>query len=836
MDPNAFDTPIESGGTLSWMPLVLFCVIAVALGIGLLYLMQKRKRARRKALLSLRAISVMLPKAKEDDDHAKRDPKELIALMEPVFTAVQHHVVSKVKKAFWEGQPTFAFEIVAKHGEIFFYVFAPEEYMIQVERQIHAQFPAAHIEPANDYDIFLEPGGVSSAAAVGLQKSFIFPVRTYKGLENDPLNAITNTLSKVGNGKAAIQVVVQPASKEQYKRIEHALQNVQQGKKFEHGREGFGGKLSGLAKEVGDTAIGKEKKDGENEAHNVTKQNIRLTALQEQQSKLLVEKGSKVMLATQIRIVARAESEAEAKAQVQTMLSSFSQFNAPESNGFKAASVGDRGLITDYIFRSMSSRQPLLYLSTEELSSVFHLPCNPLSTPNIHWLGARKLAPPVNLPKSGVALGYSNFRGDAQPVYIQYPDRMRHLYMIGKTGVGKTVLFQNMVLQDIRNGYGVCYLDPNGDAIEWILKHIPKERIDDVILIDPADTGRPLALNLLEYDAQYPEQKTMVINEMISIFDKLYDLKSTGGPIFEQYMRNAMLLIMDDPASGSTLMEISRVLADPDFRNYKLSKSTNQVVIDFWTKEAEKAGGEAALANMVPYITSKLTQFTSNDIMRPMIGQQESSFNFRKAMDEGKIVLVSLPKGLLGEMNAKLLGMIISGKIQIAAFSRQNVPEEQRIPFFLYVDEFQNFTSKTFATILSEARKYRLSLNITHQYIEQLDDETKGAVMGNVGTMVAWRIGVGDAEFLQKELAPVSVDDLVSSEKFSFYVRTLIDGAPTVPFNVLSYPPDPLDDAQIAAEVRQRSRTVYGKDRAEVEQIIRQRAQVVVPSPTAAQV
>jgi hypothetical protein len=277
-------------------------------------------------------------------------------------------------------------------------------------------------------------------------------------------------------------------------------------------------------------------------------------------------------------------------------------------------------------------------------------------------------------------------------------------------------------------------------------------------------------------------------------------------------------------------MEIPRVLADPDFRKLKLSKCTNQVVLDFWTKEAEKAGGEAALANMVPYITSKLTQFTSNDIMRPIIGQQQSSFNFRQAMDEGKIILVSLPKGLLGEMNAQLLGMIISGKIQIAAFSRQNQPEEARIPFFLYVDEFQNFTSKTFATILSEARKYRLSLNITHQYIEQLDEATRSAVMGNVGTMVAWRVGVTDAEFMQKELAPVTVDDLVSSEKFSFYLRMLIDGAPVQPFNVHSYSADPHDQPAMAQAVRERSRTVYGRDRATVEEDIRKRIQFVVPS------
>ncbi len=830
---GTFDTPAPSSSS-SLVLIIIGILLAIALVMALVVFLKKRAFAQRKQLLNLGARKIILPKQAEDAD--KRDPKELIALMEPVFASIQHVAVEGWWKTLWEGQPTFSFELVAHHGEIFFYILAPKEYLQQLERQIHAQYPAAHIEPAKDYDIFLEGGGASAVSALELMKAPIFPIRTFKTLENDPLNAITNTLSKIGTGQAAIQFIVQPAPQSWQKQIEDALQNVQQGKPFEHKKEGMTGKVGDFAKDVGQSAFGKQLSEQENEAQNATKGNIRLTAMQEQQAKLLVEKGSKVALSVQVRVIARAETDGEAKAQVQTMLSSFSQFYTPESNGLKETHAGEKTLIADYIFRSLNPHQPTLLLNTEELTSLFHLPNLNLSTPNIHLLGARKLAPPANLPKSGVALGYSNFRGEELPIYLQYPDRMRHLYMIGKTGVGKTVLFQNMVLQDIRNGYGVCYLDPNGDAIEWILKHIPQERIDDVILVDPADTARPLALNLLEFNPEFPEQKTMVINEMISIFDKLYDLKATGGPIFEQYMRNAMLLIMDDPATGSTLMEIPRLLADPDFRKAKLLKCTNQVVTDFWTKEAEKAGGEAALANMVPYITSKLTQFTSNDILRPIIGQQTSSFDFRKAMDERKIILVSLPKGLLGELNAKLLGMIISGKIQIAAFSRQNVPEEERVPFFLYVDEFQNFTSKTFATILSEARKYRLSLNITHQYIEQLDDETRSAVMGNVGTLVAWRIGVTDAEFLQKELAPVSVDDLVSSDKFNFYVRMLIDGAPTVPFNAISYAPDIHENSQIAMAVRELSRLTYGHDSAGVEESIRIRTQIVVPSGTTTQV
>ncbi|MBU6389388.1 type IV secretion system DNA-binding domain-containing protein [Patescibacteria group bacterium] len=808
--------------------LVVFFLLALALIIVYLIIANKSKKIKQQSLLQMQAFKVIIPKESdtEEQQQQRRDPKEVIGVMESFFTSLHHFHEYKWWKRAYYGQPTFSFEMVAQEGEVYFYVICPTRYKDQIERQIHAGYPSAHIEPADDYDIFTtEDGGEESAVgALALIRPEIFPFKTYKNLENDPLNALTNSLSKVQKGKAAIQILVQPIDQSWQKGIEEALHNIQQGRPF-HSKSNIGGKVLDLAKEVGQTAMANQQEQAKsNEAHNTASGNVRLTALQEQQAKMLVEKSSKVGFKVQIRCVARAETKAEAQNQVQTMLSSFAQFQAPESNGFKQYSVEKKGLQIEYILRSFTKRQPAMILNTEEMTSLFHFPNKKLDTPNIHWLGARRLAPPTNLPKSGLRLGYSKFRGAEIPVYMTYPDRARHFYMIGKTGVGKTNMFENMVVQDLRAGHGLCYMDPNGDAIEWILRHIPKERAEDVILFDPSDVSRPMGLNLLEYDARFPEQKSMVINEMMSIFDKLYDLKQTGGPIFEQYMRNAMLLVMDDPESGSTLMEIPKVLSDPDYRRMKLSRTNNQVVIDFWVKEAEKAGGEAALANVVPYVTSKLTSFTSNDLMRPIIGQQKSAFNFREAMDSRKILLVSLPKGLLGEINSRLLGMIISGKIQISAFSRQNQPEAERIPFYLYVDEFQNFTSKTFATILSEARKYQLSLNITNQYIEQLDEETRNAVIGNVGTILAWRVGASDAEFLKKEFDPLGIDDLVNTEKFNFYIKLLVDGTPSQPFNVTAYPPDPHENAQIGEAIRQLSRLKYGRDRELVEAEIRLRS------------
>jgi len=390
-----------------------------------------------------------------------------------------------------------------------------------------------------------------------------------------------------------------------------------------------------------------------------------------------------------------------------------------------------------------------------------------------------------------------------------------------------------MAIQDILNGEGVCVIDPHGDLIQDVLRRVPPERAEDVILFAPADIERPLALNLLEYDSKYPEQKTFVINEMIKIFDKLYDLKATGGPIFEQYMRNALLLIMDSPESGSTLMEVPKVLADAEFRKMKIEKCKDPTVVDFWKKEAEKAGGDAALANIVPYITSKLTQFISNDTMRPIIAQQNSSFNLRSIMDKQKILLVDLSKGQVGEMNAFLLGMILVGKILMSALSRSDMPQEKRKDFYLYIDEFQNFTTDSICSILSEARKYSLNLIMAHQYLGQLvknqDTSIKDAVFGNVGTWILFKIGSEDAEVMEKEFAPVfNQYDLINIEKYTAYVKLLIDNTASRPFSMKTlWPLTGIEREDMASKIKSLSRLKYGQDRNMIEAEIMSRS----PSP-----
>jgi len=383
-----------------------------------------------------------------------------------------------------------------------------------------------------------------------------------------------------------------------------------------------------------------------------------------------------------------------------------------------------------------------------------------------------------------------------------------------------------LTFQDIINGEGACLIDPHGDLIEELLGLIPEERKEDVILFEPGNPEVAFGLNMLEYDPEKPEQKSFIANEMIEIFYQLYS-QETMGPMFEQYMRNSLLLLMDRPENKFTLIEVPRVLTDEEFRHSLLEKCQNSLVYNFWLKEAEKAGGEAALENIAPYITSKLNSFISNDYLRPILGQSESSVDFRKIMDEKKIFLVNLAKGKIGELNARLLGMIIVGKIFMAALSRVDLAESQRKDFYLYLDEFQNLTTRTIASILSEARKYRLNLIIAHQFIAQLKDEIKEAVFGNVGTMVIFRVGSQDAEFLIKEFEPLlKISDLTQLENFFAYVKLITKGKPSLPFNMKTFPPEK-GLVERGKEIKKKSLSLYGKDRQVIEKEIEKRLKLI---------
>jgi hypothetical protein len=728
------------------------------------------------------------------------------------------------KKSFFArflyDEPYIALEIANPSGneEIFFYISVPKKFRDSIEKQVHSYFPNASMEKIPDYTIFY-PGSFTSSAALGLKHSFALPILTYENMDVDPLGEISNALSKLQteNEGAAIQIILRPAGKSWKKTGLGIAHRMQQGKQLKDAHS------NSMAIELGKGMVQVVVQNKPTD-QIMKKEAVQLTPEEQELVKRIETKSNKAGFRTNIRLVASAMSEQRADEILSHLENAFSQF---ENNGVNYFSVKKRvktkKTVFDYIFRNFDEENSII-LSTEEIASIFHFPISTTETPKIKWLKAGAAPPPLNIPKDGIALGYNDYRGTKTEIRIADNDRRRHLYTIGQTGAGKSNFLQEMAKQDAKNGKGFCFIDPHGDAIEDILTAIPKERAEDVIVFDPSDMERPFGLNMLEYDPSHPEQKTFVINEMIGIFDQLYDLKATGGPMFEQYVRNAMLLIMEDPESGSTLMEISKVLADEDFRKMKLAKCKNPVVADFWLKEAEKAGGEAALANMVPYITSKLTTFVSNDMMRPIIAQQKSTLNFREIMDSGKILLVKLSKGKIGEINAHLLGMVIVGKILMNALARGDMPEDQRRDFYLYLDEFQNVTTGSIAQILSEARKYRLCLIIAHQFIGQLKEEISKAVFGNVGSIATFRVGPEDAEFLVKQFEPIfAASDLVNVDNYNCFARILVNGELSKPFNIKTYPPTK-GDQEAANYLKELSRLKYGRDAAIVNREIMERA------------
>src|SRR3989344_5797096 len=457
--------------------------------------------------------------------------------------------------------------------------------------------------------------------------------------------------------------------------------------------------------------------------------------------KALEMKAAKPLFNVNIRLVAAGPSKMHADAIINGIATGFSQFGAPFRNNFKVVKPKSSDkLVYQFAFREFSANQTVV-VNSEEMASFFPLPTASTTIPRIKWLKAKEASPPSNLPQSGVFIGETSFRGESKPVFIGEEDRRRHVYIVGQTGTGKSTAIYNMAVNDIRDGKGVAVIDPNGDLIESLLQAIPKERVDDLILFDPGDLARPLGINMLEYDPAKPEQRSMIVDELMGIFDKLFDMKTAGGPMFLRYASNALFLLMDDPDEKATLIDVPRVFTDSEFRNRLVAKCKSPLVKDFWEKEASKVKGEYSLENTAPYFTSKFNSFIANDYVRPIIAQPKSVFSFRKVMDEGKILLVNLSKGKIGEINASLLGMIITGKLQMAAFSRADpVEQDARRDFYLYIDEFHNFTTDSIATIFAEARKYRLNLIVAHQYVAQLTDKIREAVFGNVGTIVSLRI------------------------------------------------------------------------------------------------
>jgi len=713
----------------------------------------------------------------------------------------------------------FAFEIVADEGVISFYVTIPEHVRQYVEQQIQAQYPDARIEEREDYNIFT-PQCVIVGSTLKFKKSYFFPINTYQEMEADPLSSITNALSKFRNveaGGAAIQFVVRSAHPKWHAAGNNLAREVRQGKKLSDAIATAGGSL------VYGVIRGASKRP---EQHG--QQFAGLSPFEEEAVSRIQTKAAKSGFEVNIRIVVAADTEMAATSQLSGIVNSFSQFAGYQyGNSFQQLRPRNmKRFLNDFIYRAFNEKSQMI-LNTEEMASLFHFPLPTTETPNILWLSSKQAGAPVNLPTDGIVLGHNMYRGEDSVVRLKDGDRRRHMYVIGKSGSGKSVLLSNMAKQDIEGGHGVCVIDPHGDLVDTVLSYVPPERHEDVIYFDPSDIEQPMGLNMLEFREE--SQKDFVVQDMISIFMKLFPPEMIG-PMFEHNMRNVMLTLMADKEHPGTIIDIPRMFTDTEYQRYKVAKVTDPSVRSFWEQEMAKTS-DFHKSEMLGYLISKVGRFVENEMLRNIIGQPKSAFDFREVMDKKKILLINLAKGKTGEVNSSLLGLIIVSKLQMAAMTRAELPEEERHDFYLYVDEFQNFVTDSIATILSEARKYRLNLIMAHQYVSQLIDDKgntqiRDAVFGNVGTIASFKIGVEDAEVIAKEFAPVFNEyDVINIEKYHAYVKLLIDNTASRPFQMETYPPA-AGNPETVKKLKEYARTLYGVPRAEIMDDINNRLEL----------
>lgn len=792
---------------------------------------------RTKSLIYMR---VTLPRAdtqKDKEKQVEKDFREKIGIMDQFYRNI--HEIRELSlgykiRNFIFNLDVVSFEMVAMNKQLDFYVVTYPHFEGLIEKQITSYYPNADIQFTKPYEV-LPKGHKMRVNYAYLARKSAYPIKTYKKIENDPLNDLSNVLSKLeDDDKAVFQFVISPRSDRWRKKAEQVGTNLFLGK----GKKGIIAKIPFLgwiftafkALLFGYDKVKKEMSTGAPEGS----QYVRMLQTKEEVAKQIGEKSNQVGFDTIVRIIATAPTESRAYTIANNMILALNLFKNAASNWFQTRrmilidSINDKLLMHTFKHRLQAFRLiPFIWeksslLVPEELAGMFHFPNSRYNyTPTIRWLQYKIVPAPVDLPEEGVYLGDNIYRGVKRKVRIMKEDRTRHQYIIGKSGAGKSAFISFMARQDMRNGDGVCVIDPHGDLVEDILTYVPKERAKDVIVFNPSDQQRPMGLNILE--AKTAEEQDLASSQATEIFIKLFG-DEIFGPRIQHYFRNACLTLMEDKEEGATLIDVPRVFVDNDFMKYKVAKVRNPVVRSFWEHEYAHTG-ERERQEMIPYFSSKFGPFITNSIMRNTIGQTKSAFNFREVMDTGKILLINLSKGKIGDLNTQLLGLIVVARIQMAAMSRADMPEDQRKDFYLYVDEFQNFATDSFCSILSEARKYRLALIMAHQYIKQLekkqDTSIRDAVFGNVGTMMSFKVGADDAQYMAKEYAPVLTEsDVLGIANYKAYIKLNINNTTSRPFSLETIWDTSKQNQKVADIVKQYSSMKYGRKREFVDQEI----------------
>jgi flagellar basal body-associated protein FliL len=873
LDRNNSTQTENQGGLTSIFILLfgLFGFIAIIL-VGLVFFRKKlwewkRTRDWKNSIF----LELSVPKETAEEVQKQRAgsdgqaDKSMIGMGEAVLSVLSEYSESDWKKWLF-GAPRFSFEIVNIDQTIKFWIVCDEEMASVVERQVVAIYNKAFVKRLDKTNFFKE-NTIAYSQELVLGHRYEVPFKTYMLTDGDPLNALTNSMGGLlATESAAVQLIVTPIKEKWQDNARLLATKVQQGQNpmdlLFPDPPSF---LNILVKVIGGVfsvlgnAFSKKKEEDKIQSKSKRKidlsgqyESIQLTEQQREITKKLEEKASKSGFVFTLRVVAAAQTEARSKQIVNSILPAFQIYDIKPFNWFTKTKTNTKTSILNFLLRSPNLSPFFIngdrfdIINTEEICSVWHLPNYLVTTPNIKWLLGRKPAIPLEVAGPGegnVHIGTSSSRGQTKEIFMQKEDRFRHVYSLGGSGSGKSVLMTHIILQDIENGDGLCVVDPHGELVDDILLRIPEDRIKDVILFSPAIIDRPLGLNMLEFDPKKPSEKTLVIDTLFTIWDKLYDLKKTGGPMFESYMKNSMRLVMSHPESGSTLMEISKILSDEDFRSFKLAMCDEQEVVDFWEKEATKAGGEASLENMIPYITSKLAPFVTNDFIKPMVGQQKSAINFRQAMDNKKIILVKLEKGLIGETSAYLVGMVIVGNLLMAGMGRNDglrynedgttveILASERVPFFVYIDEMQNFLFDAIPKALEEIRKYKVGFYLAHQFVKQVivqgDERIKDSIMANCASKFIFRCSADDATYLEKEFNPLSIQDIANPERYTYNTILLANGQRTTPFNINAPAPRGGIDPEKRKRVIEMTKQKYGKPREEIEQEIKDRAKLL---------
>jgi hypothetical protein len=799
----------------------IFILLVIVAMVFLFVFTQYRKTLREaknyERGLKMVPMYIHIPPSSDDLEANGRDERditeEILSQAQVMYNIISSTATKGFKSRIY-GQRHLSFEILAHEGLVHYYAVVPAVLTDVVRQAIASAYPSARLEEIEEHNIFSQAGKLSGTIGgeFTLKKNYVYPIATYQESKRDAARALLNALSTVTHDDGAvIQLMFRPANESWVKNSIFAANKIRKDKATKGSGVGSIFRPKDLME-----ALWKPP-----EINETKPEDKQLSSLEQGLVEAIEEKTRHPGYEVLIRVIVSSNTATRSQALLKNIIAAFSLFDSSTNNGFKFSVSKDiEELVTAYIFRFFPQTVTQNILNSVELATIFHLPDqNNTPTSQVQRQMAKQVDGPIQIMEEGFLLGYNEFRGTKKQIRLSTNDRRRHTYFIGQTGTGKSSLLENLAFQDMMDGRGFAFIDPHGDSAERLLGSIPKERVEDVIYFCPGDMENPLGLNLFEFETQ--DQRDFLIQEAIAMLYKLYDPGHTGiiGPRYEHWFRNAALTIMSDP-NGSTFIDIPQVFNDQAFTDQKMKYVTDRTVLDFWNKEMAQTS-DANKSEVLGWFVSKFGAFLSNEMMRNILGQTKSGFNLREIMDNKKILLVNLSKGRTGELNSQLLGMIFVMKFQAAAMGRASMPEDEREDFALYVDEFQNFATDSFATILSEARKYRLNLILANQFMTQLTDNIRESILGNIGTVVSGRLGITDAEILQKKFAPTfNAEDLTKLPNYQTIASVLINGVPSAAFSMTLLPPMVKPNPQLQDALKKLSAAKYGRPRAQVEKEI----------------